>query len=389
MNYETADKAALRLGVTVRAVQKWAKEGKIPYSHKVGRDWMIPTDAIRPDDKTQRPRKHLSLAAFPLIRFYIGGDIEEYISSLETEAERSMARCEYYYFSGRLKECTIEAEPHMDSEEPSIRSMSALYCLFANLSRGFLNKSKYAAEIMKEALKNSIEGNGDKSLVAINVLASLVSKFQLHLPLDGVPRMREYVKYLDKGLSAIGCYLIAYDEYMRKNYSKSLGVAETALSLCDDNYVIPFIYLNLISAMAHINLMDTDNARKCFEKAWEVAKPHGLIMPFVEHYNLLGGLIENLLKKNDTEYYNKIIDYSKQYNKSWYEVYNKRSERYVATTLTNIEFTIAMLYSRNWRVKEIAVHINLSERTVTNYISYIYDKLQINRKKDLEKFMLR
>ena len=41
------------------------------------------------------------------------------------------------------------------------------------------------------------------------------------------------------------------------------------------------------------------------------------------------------------------------------------------------------------RKKEIASHLHLSERTVTNYISYIYDKLHINSKKELEKYMFK
>ncbi len=389
MNFETADKTALRLGVTVRAVQKWAKEGKIPYSHKVGRDWMIPTDAVAPRDLSRPQKRHLSSAAFPVMRFYTGGDIQEYISSLETEEERAMARCEYYYFTARLKECTIEAEPYMDSEEPSVSSMASLYCVFANLSRGFLNKSKYASERMKAALRLSLDGDTDKSLTAINVLASVVSKLQLHLPLEDVPRMREYVKYLDGGLRGIGCYLIAYDEYLEKKYEKASGIAELALCLSGEAYIIPNIYLNLISAMAYINLFNMEKAKKSLLNALEIAIPNGIIMPFVEHYSLLGGLIENLLKINNSEFYNKIITFSKQYNKSWYEVYNKRTDRQVATTLTSTEFTIAMLYSRNWRVKEIASHMHLSERTVTNYISFIYDKLQINSKKELEQYMLR
>lgn len=46
MKFETVVQAAARLGVTVRAIQKWAKEGKLKGAQKVGRDWMIPVDSI-------------------------------------------------------------------------------------------------------------------------------------------------------------------------------------------------------------------------------------------------------------------------------------------------------------------------------------------------------
>ena len=50
MEFETAKVAAERLGCTVRAVQQWASEGKLPGAKKQGRDWMIPTNAVKPSD---------------------------------------------------------------------------------------------------------------------------------------------------------------------------------------------------------------------------------------------------------------------------------------------------------------------------------------------------
>ena len=48
-----------------------------------------------------------------------------------------------------------------------------------------------------------------------------------------------------------------------------------------------------------------------------------------------------------------------------------------------------MLYNRGWRMKEIATHLELSERTVKNYMQVVYEKLGINNKRELEKFMLK
>ncbi len=401
MNFETADKAASRLGVTMRCVQKWAKEGKIPFAHKVGRDWMIPNTAVRPSDKVIKETKTAPenktkiydkrplFSAFPLMKYFSFGKMEDCISTLETEEERKMGLCEYYYMIGELSKCAAETEPLLNSPNLEIRSMAAVYCVFSNLAEGHLNKSRYASKIIQNALEESLGEPKDESLTAIAVFSALSVKLILQLPIDSIPPMKDYVRFLDNGLKALGCYLIAYGEYLERKYEKALGVAETALSLCRENYIIPKIYLHIISAMACINLMEMDEAKKHIDEAYNLASPYEIIMPFVEHYTLLGGLIENAFKTDHIDYYNRILFYSKQYNSSWFEVYNNISEKIVADNLTNTEFTIAMLYSRNWRVKEIASHMGLSHRTVTNYISYVYDKLQISSKKELEKYMLR
>ena len=85
MKFETASQAAERMGVTVRAVQKWAKEGKLEGAQKVGRDWMIPfgatvVDSIKHIDAFQA--KQNSGAAFPMFQLpYFSGDLLENIRS--------------------------------------------------------------------------------------------------------------------------------------------------------------------------------------------------------------------------------------------------------------------------------------------------------------------
>ncbi len=399
MNFETADKAAERLGVTVRAVQKWAKEGKLPDCYKLGRDWMIPVDAKKPValrkkasvviQAEKQDGENSVKGAFPNLATYKVGRFLEDINTLNSSEERSMALCEYYYMTGNLKECTITAEPYLDSPSPVLRFMSGLYCMFSNLCRGHLTKTHYASGVLRDTLKHCFDTNESDKVKAIGIMTVMSVKLKLHLPFDGVPRVREYIRFVEGGTMLYGCYLMAYDEYLQREYSKALGIVETALWLAKETYPLPMVYLHIVAAMAHINLYNTEEAKKCIEKAWSLSSPDDLIMPFVEHYNLLQGLIENHFKKNHPLFYNKIITLSKQYNSTWYKVYNSRNERAVATNLTNTEFTIAMLYSRNWRVKEIASHMHLSERTVTNYISYIYDKLHINSKKDLEQYMLK
>ena len=48
MTYETPSRAAKRLGVTTRAIQKWAVEGRIPGATKMAGTWMIPADFTTP-----------------------------------------------------------------------------------------------------------------------------------------------------------------------------------------------------------------------------------------------------------------------------------------------------------------------------------------------------
>ena len=72
----------------------------------------------------------------------------------------------------------------------------------------------------------------------------------------------------------------------------------------------------------------------------------------------------------------------------WIKIHNEDGKKTVTKELNALEFTIAMLYNRNWRIKEITFHLEMSKRTVKNYLSTIYEKLDISSRKELRQYML-
>lgn len=60
MDFISVKEAAENWDVSERWVQKFCVEGRIPNVQKFGRSWMIPKDAVRPDDlrrKTKTDKK--------------------------------------------------------------------------------------------------------------------------------------------------------------------------------------------------------------------------------------------------------------------------------------------------------------------------------------------
>lgn len=392
MKYETAVITAQRMNVTVRAVQKWAKEGKIYGAFKSGRDWMIPIDAVRPGktaEVSDTGVHKLSATPLPLIlAHFTPGNATEYIEGIENRTERELAYSEYYYHTGQLKKATIAAEPYLDSKASPYRLSAAVLCVFSNLCREREHMTQYAATILYKELDSINNNEATDKLMAEGVLMASTVKTQLHLPFENIPPIQDYIKHLPGGHQMFANYLMAYKAYLEKDYGRSLGIIQSAVCCSLFPYPIAMIHLYILSAIDYMNLMMIDNAKEAIEKAWEIAKPDGFYMPFVEHYSLLQGLIETHFKKNHPDYYSKIITAVKDYNTAWYNIYNRRNKGSVSLELTPTEFTVAMLYTRNWRIKEIAAHMELSERTIMNYLQVIYEKLHINGKKELHKYIL-
>ena len=70
-------------------------------------------------------------------------------------------------------------------------------------------------------------------------------------------------------------------------------------------------------------------------------------------------------------------------------IHNPMSENSVTDALSTVEFSIAMLASRDWNNQEIADCLGFSPNTVKTYLSRIYVKLNIKKRDELKKYMLK
>ena len=397
-SFETAQEAAARLGVTVRAIQKQAAAGKIPGAKRHSRTWLIPSDydpAVLKEQKAAgngipdvyqvspfRQAMPLMNSAYPV------GRVMEYINAMPDEDDRQIALAEYYFFSGQADKCAMTAEPYLDSHDPALRYSASLLCTFANLGRGHAHLARFAMSRLQEQVTVGFHANSPVRFHAMGVFTATTASVLLHLPTGKIPPLEGYLKHLPGGMKLYACYILAHKAYLEKNYEKCLTTAELSLALSPEMYPIATVYLHIVAAMALANMKRMDEARQHIDEAWKIAQPDDLIEAFGEHHGLLQGLIEVYFKKNDPAAFERIIAITYAFSASWRRIHNPETGHDVADNLTTTEFTIAMLYSRGWQTKEIAAHLQVSERTVSNRLSDIFVKLGVSGRAELGKFML-
>lgn len=395
--FQTAQEAAVRLGVTVRAIQKQAAAGKIPGAQRHGRSWLIPC-TYDPADKSPLPEGNgipdvyqitPYRQALPLLNSaYPAGRIMDYIQSIPDADDRSIALAEYYFFSGQAEKCALTAEPYLNSCDPSLRYSASLLCAFSNLSRGHTQLARYAINRLNEQVTAGFHSDPPVHFHAIGVLTATAASVLLHLPTDRLPPLEQYLRHLPGGMKLYACYVLAHKAYLSKDYVKCLTVAEMGLALCPQDYPIAAVYVHIAAAIALANMKRMTEAKQHIAEAWKIARPDDLIEPFAEHHGLLQGLIEVYFKKHDPAAFERIIAITCVFSTSWRKIHNPETGHYVADNLTTTEFTIAMLYSRGWQAREIAGHLQISERTVSNRIADIFTKLGVSSRAELGKFML-
>lgn len=77
------------------------------------------------------------------------------------------------------------------------------------------------------------------------------------------------------------------------------------------------------------------------------------------------------------------------FSRGWMALHNPENRRKVTGELSTMEFSIAMLASGGWSNKEIGEHLGISINTVKHYLTDIFCKLNVKKRDELKKFMLK
>lgn len=361
--------------------------GKIAKEFGVTSDYLLGLQDDSHVEETEKETEHIPMllmsTAFP-----IGGCLN-FIESLQDEDTRKMAYAEYYYFSGQHEKAVELTELYLEHSDKMLKLSACLIYTFANLSLNHIVSARFGLEKLKSSLTTAFTESTDDRGTAMLIFASTAAQTLLHLPLGDTPPLTQYLTYLPQGMQMWGCYVLAHEAYLKKEYARSLGIVQTCTVLSGEIYPIAMIYLNLIAAMDAMNLEDRELARTYFMNAWELARPDDLIEAIGEHHGLLQGLIETCMKEQYPEDYERIIEITYRFSYGWRRIHNPETKEDVADNLTTMEFTIAMLANRGWTNVEIAEYMGVTPRTVKQYLTTIYNKLNIDNRKQLEAYMLR
>lgn len=396
MNYLTVREAAQKWNVSQRLVQRYCAQGRIDGAKKLGTSWLIPAEALKPDDPRREkagqapemPETRPGGALMPLLNTsFQPGQCRAVIAAMPQGPRRDIAVAEYCYFSGQAEKAVRKAELYLTYPDWDARLSACLIYAYANLTLGQIQQTRVALTELQTTLTRVVT-NGNQGAAAAFVSAA--AAVLLHLPLpEQMPPAGEFLPLLPPGLRAFALYVQAHYLYLKEDYARSAGMVEGALIMGAKAYPISAIYLHLVAVMDYMSLKQTQLAKEHLLEAWRLARPDDLIEGFGEHHGLLGGMLEAVIKPGWPRDFERIIRITYRFSSGWRKIHNPDTGDTVADNLSTTEFAIAMLAARGWTNQEIADHLRLSPNTVKRYISNAMIALNIKRRQDLKGFMLR
>lgn len=397
MEFVTVAEAAERMGVSARAIQKWAKSGKIAGAKQIGRSWVIPADAPVPNirAKSRTPRVSGKRSAkdkkihlpFPLMCLpFASGDAQKAVDSITDEDDRAIALGELYYFSGQYLRSIQQIEPYLQHEDPSLSISANLLYVFDCLGLGRIEDLHRMVEYIRQRTRRLLSGEVDSVVRGGAILLDTTVAILLRVPDVDIHRLEQTMDILPRALQLFGCYILAYRAYMEQDYHRSCAICRTALLLGGHHYPLVGTNLQIMRCVSLMCLREVEEAKYCFNSLWENAQKDHSIGQIGEHYLMLLGLPDLCLKQQKPDEFKQLMEITKQYYPAWLKIREQIDNAVHATGLTVTEMNIAALYNRNWAVKEIAVHMDISERMVKHHVAMIYEKLGVGSREELRKY---
>lgn len=397
MEFISVQHAAANFGVTVRTVQKWAKEGKIKGAMRVGKVWLIPQNAVHPYESNDAEDNYeewlYNTNKFEHLPFrlmcadFAPGRCLDYIETIDNTKIKSISEAEYHFFKGNSERCIEIAVKYMSDSDDTIAFCSSLLYAVANLSICNYRVVRITFDNIQKYILTKEFAERDAKKESIAFFTSSIIDILLHCAKADLTKLRETMQYLPDGIRLFSTYIMALLSYYNGDYSRTIGIADTAISLCTHIHLVPVIYLHVIAAIGLINMKMIEEAKARFRIAVDLAAAEGFWAPIIQHHGILLGLPEVCMREAYSAEFRYVALGAHDFLKGWYHINHVGEEKSMVDELSTTEFVIAMLFHKGWSMKEISFYLEMSLRMVKQHISTVYLKLGITKREELKNYM--
>lgn len=412
MGKMNAKEAALRWGISLRRVQEYCRTGRIIGAERLGKVWMIPVDAHRPEDRRMSHHKERDVFHQPLIRkspfldmtdlYSVPGSAEQCIEKLSDYPEsQALFAAEIAYSRGEIDKVVAHAENFLNSYSGFYAVTGAgMLLALAAMWKGDVALWKQARMHLLEAPWKT-EDQRDQIALSLACVDSAIrhtdeypewftrGQFE-HLPPSSYPAAKVfYLKYLLVLAQDMASGKFHLPDVTGIGLMKSIPyIAEPMVSQAmADHTVIVEIYLRILCAIAYHQSGDNASAIKHLDKAIALALPDQLLGILAEHRRQLDYLLDERLEKADKDAFKKYKELHQILLKGWTKLHNAVLERSVSLHLSIREREIARLASFGLSNQEISNRLNISLSAVKKAIYDVMNKTGANRRGELKNYI--
>ncbi len=296
---------------------------------------------------------------------------------------------EVLYCRGELKEALVKANELMCIDQDAVKAAALNYCMVIHMATNKVDEAYEDYCTLKELCERGLANASDAASIAPYALSALLIESTLVATIFDYPEPCMQVEGFPAGMKVYFGYLLAMREMRAGRYERAMGITEAFQTLIGNDFPESKVFLHLVTTVAAIMLKDTSRAEAEFEAAWKLAKPQGIIMPFISMNFFMLGLPRRHSEVFGADEAHKIESMARTFRDGWFGLREKCGLSCEAKDLTSLECYTSGLAALGWSNKEIASWLQISENTVKHHLTSSYQKLHVSSRKGLREVIVK
>lgn len=387
MEYISTKEASAKWGISTIRITVLANEGRIPGAQRLGRSWLIPASATKPEEiKPNRSgvtRKKPKDFSFPLYHFR--PDWNHIKKELLSEQEQMLLQAETAVLECRFAAAyPILESVLLDPEDVAIE----VGCLWnAGICYIALNRPEDFSKVyvrLQLLLAGDFPHRDDFTIVldALNTYVETIGSSS---------KYKTFNTSIHDQVIPLTCLQIGY-AYLTKEAMKS-GSADTALLEINLRFLTSTSAVVAIEMM-HIYLLgiyclrqDLTSAEKHAQVAVQLAYENKYYFPLVTFYRYFAPVLSTIIAQYPEEFQSHCNELISQYVENTTAFFSSADENSTISTLSEADYPYIYAILNNSPIPAIAGKLGISNATVKRKLTELYEKVGVRNKAEMRDYL--
>lgn len=390
MEYITTKEASAKWGISTTRITILANEGRIPDAQRLGRSWLIPANAtkpqeLKPDHSGSAKKKVMETNTFSFPLYHFRPDWSYIKENQLSEQQHRLLLAETAVLECRFS----DAYPILESilQEPEDTTIE-IGCLWnAGICCMGLNKPDKFSQfyIRLQLLLSKDTPHRNDLIIILDALNTYINT------LDFAAKNDTFNAAIHEQCLPAACALAGYKHLSQEIIapgSTDTNLLELNLRFLKDTSAV------ITVEMMHCYLLgiydirqNSAAAEKHAKDIVEIAYESKLYFPLVSFYRFFAPILSPILAQYPEDFQNQIDRLSSEYEENYTIFLLSMSSDSIVSKITSDDHPLIYAVTMNLSNAAIADKLKISPRTVARRVDLLCKKLDISNKKELKDFL--
>lgn len=388
MEYITTKEASAKWGISTIRITVLANEGRIPGAQRLGRSWLIPATATKPQEL--KPNHYHSAKkeakddfSFPL--FHFRPDWSYINKNNLTEQEQQLLSAETAVLECRFNDAVPILEKILQSPDNIVTEIGCLWntgicCIALNKPEAFSKIFFRIQMLMADEFPHR-----DDLMIIFDSLKTYTEN------LSTTADEYKYNTDIHAQCLPLACLLAGYSQMTKETInprSTEVSLMELNLRFVENTgavIVAEFLHLYMLGIYYLRN--EISKSEKHAEKAVKIAYENKYYFPLATYYRYLVPILAPVIEKYPKDFQKHCSEIVAKYDENFTAFLSYTGEYSSMSKLTDTDFPYIYAVLMNLSNAEIAKRMNVSQTTIRRRMDALFSKLNISSKKELKEFL--